>query len=238
MATQDAQDPVDSSTFFDSLRDAVVGRSKGPGGLYNVGNVIALVGGILIQSLSVGQTSTFGDVIFQYLFGSPAASWLTLAVLIFLISGEVYHRAWSLSGEKALLMVRLGDGLSGVAAVVLTFALVQVGDALLGLIGGIMLIIGKFGTAVLPERPHAPPFSAKATKFLRLLVVASRAPSLAALAVTIFVAATDGVLSTLAMPVLMVLCYLLWLWADILLLRISTTLPEKPREPCPLDFMP
>ena len=236
------REPVIAENIVDASKPAWITQLKqrclGPGGLYNLGNVIALVGGIFIQSLAVDQSRSFGDVILQYLIGSPAASWLTLAVSIFLMSGEVYHRAWTLSGENARRLVRIGDGLSGIAAVVLTIALVQVGEAMLALTGGVMLIIGKFGTAALPERPDAPPARAKTTKFLRLLVVASRMPSLAALAVTIFLAANDNVLSDLAMPGLMVLCYLLWLWADILLLRISTTPPEKTREPCPLDFMP
>lgn len=213
-------------------------RAVGPGGLYNVGNIIALLGGITIQSMAVDQDKSLNEIVVQYLFGSPAASYLSLAVLIFLLSGEVYHRAWSQSGEKASRMVRLGDGLSGVAAVVLTVALVQVGDAILGLVGGAMLIIGKFGTAILPERPNAPSLATKSTKLLRFLVVASRGPSLVALGVTIFVLATDGILAEAAMPSLMVLCYLLWLWADILLMRIPTTSTEKAKQPCPLDFMP
>lgn len=235
---QNVKDPIETSNFLNRFRVAFVGRSKGPGGLYNVGNIIALVGGILIQSTAVERTESLVDITLQYLFGSPAASWLTLAVFIFLISGEVYHRAWSHHGERALRLVRIGDGLSGFAAVVLTVALVQVGDAWLGLIGGLLLIIGKFGTAVLPERPDATRIAERSTKFLRLLVVASRGPSLAALAVAIFVSADSGSIADLAMPILMVVCYLLWLWADILLLRISVSPPKKTRAPCPLDFMP
>ena len=213
-------------------------RTTGPGGLYNVGNVIALVGGISIQWMAVEETVSIGAIIAQYLFGSPEASLLSLAVLIFLVSGEVYHRAWSHRGETALRMVRIGDGLSGVAAVVLTFALVQVGEAWLGLIGGVMLIVGKFGTAFLPERPNSSQFSARTTKLLRLTVVASRGPSLAALLIAILSAFASGALKGLAMPILMVVCYLIWLWADILLMRISPPPKTDTKEPCPLDFMP
>ncbi|ABD54949.1 hypothetical protein [Jannaschia sp. CCS1] len=238
LSTQNVQDPVETGTVFARMRDGVAARSKGPGGLYNIGNVVALIGGMVIQSIAVERHSSLNEVVFQYLFGSPAATSLTLAVLIFLASGEVYHRAWSHHGNAALRMVRVGDALSGLAAVVLTVALVQVGDPWLGLTGGVMLIIGKFGTAILPERPDASRRGAQITKLLRLVVVASRGPSLAALVVTIIVTATDGALAGLAMPLLMVLCYLLWLWADILLLRLSARPPHDIAEPSTPDSTP
>ena len=138
------------------LGDALVARMKGPGGYYNIGNMLALTTGLGVQVAAVsGGAGQEPDAILeaarQYFVGSPGATALTVAIAIFFVSGEMYHRAWSRGFPPDRRANWWGDFLSGVAAVVLTFALAAFGDILLAAISGLLLAAGKFGSALVPE---------------------------------------------------------------------------------------
>ncbi len=200
--------------------DAIKHRAVGPGGLYNCGNIIALVGGITIQSYSAGQAQSLVSTIWIYLFGSLGAGCLTLAMLVFLASGEAYHRAWRDQKTPIVTLNRLGDLLSGVGAVILTIALITFGDFKLALVAGSLLVVGKFGTAILPEQPNSSRNSLRISTTLRTMVVVSRLPSIVALGISFSeYTIKGGISSDAAMAVLMIGCHLLWLWADLLLVR-------------------
>ena len=73
-------------------------RMRGPGGCYNVGNVLALGAGLTAQLVAVSQARGEAPVaaleaVRAYRFGSPGATALTAAIVIFFVSGEAYHRA-------------------------------------------------------------------------------------------------------------------------------------------------
>ncbi len=198
-----------------SLGSALTRRLAGPGGIYNLGNVIALMSGVTVQILSAQRGEGLGEAITNYLFGSSGASFLTLAIIIFMFSGEAYHRASAERGHVDRRLIRLGDLLSAIAALALTAALANFGDVLLALVAGTLLAGGKLGTAVLPRT--APLWLLSA---LRGAVVVSRLPSLASLAIDVARLASQGAPPTdAALPAITFFCFLLWLWADVLLMR-------------------
>lgn len=130
---------------------ALLQRMRGPGGLYNVGNAIALSASLTMQVAGSAGSEGALQAVRAYLIGSPGATALSLAILIFFASGEAYFRAWSSGFPPDRRLNRWGDLLSGVGAVVLTAALVAFGDLALALLSGAMLAAGKFGNALLPD---------------------------------------------------------------------------------------
>ena len=73
---------------------------KGPGGYYNIGNALALATGIGVQIAAVydpggHERGAISGGRAELLVGSPGATALTLAIAIFFVSGEMYHRAWA-----------------------------------------------------------------------------------------------------------------------------------------------
>lgn len=191
-------------------------RLSGPGGLYNAGNVIALVAGFAFSpSVIAGDLGLLG-ALQAHLLGSSEAAWLTAAMITFIIAGEIYHRAQHTPDTPNLLA--WADFVAGLAAVLLTVALIQLGETLLCLIGGFMLIAGKLGSAALPLMGvHA---VRRFDLSLRLLVLASRVPTIMALflpILTIWQSAAS--LSTVYLPAIMIACFILWIRADLLLLK-------------------
>ncbi|MEM9583527.1 MAG: hypothetical protein AAGA08_10470 [Pseudomonadota bacterium] len=191
-------------------------RLTGPGALYNLGNVLALAAGLFISLRNAPEHAGAATVIYAHLIGSPDALWLSVSMLLFIISGEFYHRAFQ-SGQRPNL-VAWGDFISGVAAIALTVALVLLGNTVLALLGGVLLTMGKLGTAFISFfSPNPMP---RLDQTLRLTVVASRAPSIVALGLTVLPAILgDLPVSEVAIACVMIVCFLLWLWADLLLLR-------------------
>ncbi len=208
------------------MRDAVLGRMRGPGGYYNVGNALALGTGLGVQiaaTVGGGQKGAVSilDAVRTYLVGSPGATALTAAILIFMVSGEMYHRAWSRGAPPDQRLNEWGDLLSGMAAVVLTISLVDFGNTLLALTSGLLLAGGKFGSALVPEScpPHA---VSRWPKRFRFAVVASRLPALISLTVGLAgLIAIPGAapLDDLVLTPVMLVCYLLWTRADLLLMQ-------------------
>jgi hypothetical protein len=213
---------------FPGTAGALLARLKGPGGYYNIGNVVALTTGLGVQIAvaSGGRGNGSGLVLAavrQYFVGSPGATALTLAIGVFFVSGEMYHRAWSRGFPPDRRMNWWGDFLSGAAAIVLTLALAAFGDVLLAVASGLLLAAGKFGSALRPEDYTAPCDDPWPNRF-RVAVLASRVPALAALAlelVRLFGAAAPAT-GSLVMTAVMIACYLLWARADLLLFAGST----------------
>jgi hypothetical protein len=75
------------------------------------------------------------------------------------------------------------------------------------------------GTALLPARPNA--LNHRLQQGLRGAVVLSRFPSLIALAATVvhIVLSSGASMSEAILPSIMMFCFGLWLWADLLLLK-------------------
>ena len=216
------------------VRDALIGRMKGPGGLYNAGNVLALATGLGVQIAMANRGRTAGsgtilDAVRTYFIGSPGATALTIAILIFLVSGEMYHRAWSRGAPPDRRLNRCGDLLSAIAAVVLTISLAAFGDILLAIASGLLLAAGKLGSALIPEGDASTGASAWTRRF-RLAVVASRVPALASLAIKLLgLVAPSGSApaNSLVLTPVMLVCYLLWTRADLLLIRPAASVSRN-----------
>lgn len=201
------------------LPQALTERMRGPGGLYNVGNFLGLTAGIGVQLGHQGDAGTARAVV-DYLAGDVSALVLTLATLVFFVSGEAYHRAWQKGFPPDTNLNRLGDLLSGVGALLLGAALFMLGDPLLAATAGLLHAAGKFGSAV-----HQ---SGKARRIdwgwmFRASVVASRVP-----AMLVAVIGLGGQLPAIAqgaspvpalMPATLLVCYALWAKADLMLFR-------------------
>ncbi len=227
-----SQNPVDrlrsEKRSGPAKQTALRQRLSGPGGLYNLGNLIALSTGITLQFAEAagGAGTSILEMLNAYFFGSPGASWLTLAIMIFLMSGEIYHRAWKDGAPPDIRLNRLGDFLSGLGAMALTVSLVYFGDFVLALVSGTLLAGGKLGTAIVPEVHGAGPDRNRLPRLLRLAVVVSRAPALISLGVELgrLVAGSEtppGVAQVVA-PAVMFGCYLIWTRADLLLMAHKT----------------
>ncbi len=196
----------------------IVSRLVGPGALYNFGNFLALSAGPALQLFQDWGQITIFAAVHQHLLASPEAIWLTTSLIMFVVSGEIYHRAYQARPEASLHMIQLGDVASGCAAILLTVALLLLGDLILALIAGGLLAGGKLGNAALPFFGVSNETSIG--NALRLAAVASRAPSIA----TLTWAVAKGIEAnapwdSLVIPAIMILCFLLWLWADLLLMR-------------------
>ena len=203
----------------------ITGRLSGPGGYYNIGNVIALVAGATAQILQSPGDQTMREALAAFLFGNMGATWLTISMVIFLVAGEFYHRAYAEPDRPNATFIRLGDLTSGFAALALMAALIQFGDLFMALVAGILLAGGKFGTALLPGPSESQrPIWTQCDWFLRRIVILSRFPSLAALALEVTrVFLTNAPSHTAVMPSIMAFCFLLWLRADILLISAGNT---------------
>lgn len=206
------------ASFIDEIRE----RTTGPGGVYNLGNIIALTGGIAVQVIGTSGDVGFSTIVMNYLFGNPGASCLTLAMIIFFISGEAYHRAWRDAENPILKLNRWGDFLQGIAGVVLTVALVAFGNTFLAISAGLLLVVGKFGSAAFPETDQHTEAGKQFAWACRVMVVVSRFPSLGALGVSLVAfALSGGDLAAVLMAGLMFICYLIWLSADYLLWSVT-----------------
>ena len=207
--------------------DALRARLRGPGGYYNIGNALALTTGLGVQVAAVSGGGRGPEAVLEaaraYLVGSPGATALTLAIAIFFVSGEMYHRAWSRGFPPDRRGNWWGDFLSGIAALILTVALAAFGDVLLAVASGLLLAAGKFGSALAPENYAAPGANPWPNRF-RTAVLASRLPALAALALELArLLGSDAPppAGSLVMTTVMLACYLLWARADLLLFAAS-----------------
>ena len=190
-------------------------RFSGPGALYNLGNVIALVAGAGLALSELDGNAMQG--LRHYLMGSAPAAWLTGSMLVFIVSGELYHAGYHGRPERRALRIQQADLAAGLAAFALTIALIGFGDAGMAIVAGVLLAGGKLGSAVLPLWSGG----AAVAGSLRVVVLGSRFPSILALVLSLQsmshqIAAPS--MQDMLLPIVMIGCFLLWLWADVILI--------------------
>jgi hypothetical protein len=196
-------------------------RLRGPGGFYNLGNAIGLVGGFFLQVSASGEAdTTLGQSVEAYLFGDWTATALTLATVVFFWSGEEYHRAFAGNAGDRRLRIRRGDLLSAVGAAILGSGLLLIGDPLLAASGGALHAAGKLGSALSDPSDNSRSATVLRDAF-RWSVVASRVP-----AILIAVIGIGGLIAdpgradaaTALMLLTLLVCYALWTVADLMLI--------------------
>lgn len=205
----------------------VAARMAGPGGLYNLGNAIGLLGGVALAIAAASSESgpslrTGLQATYEHLAGSTAALSISLAMLIFFWSGEVYHRAWANGFPPDRRLNRQGDLTSGFGALALGTGMFLYGQPLLGATAGLLHAFGKFGSAF-KHPPVGGPKSRWPDPF-RIAVPVSRIPALI-LALIALLGALSGPgtasLAAIAAPAMLIVCYLIWMRADLILLADS-----------------
>jgi hypothetical protein len=198
------------------------GRLAGPGGHYNLGNVIGLVGGVTLAVAAQAEVTlqTGLAAVWQHMVGNLAAISISVAMLMFFWSGEHYHQAWSRGFPPLARRNRLGDLWSGYGALALGLGLWLMGEPLLAATAGLMHAAGKFGSAVLPSRSVSV-LGVRADLY-RSTVLASRVPALVLVGIEIAGAlAQEGPVevATVASSLMLLVCYLIWARADVMLFR-------------------
>jgi hypothetical protein len=201
------------------LRQTVGSRLTGPGGLYNLGNTIVVFTGIGLQ-LAAARDSGGGlaGAVHGYFFGSPEATVMTFAIALFILAGELYHRAWRDPEHLDRRLIWRGDLVCGFAAAAFTVALVMIGETVLALLGGAMLTAGRFGLVMLPVRLLRGGWD----RLLRRMVALSRAPSLLSVALALVALVRGGAPAIeLVAPLVLFGCLLIWLRADLMFERLA-----------------
>lgn len=193
-------------------------RMSGPGGYYNIGNLVGLMTGVGLQVTEASRESTAAEAVVAFFIGNPSSIALTLATMVFLVSGEIYHRAWADGFPPDSRLNALGDLLSAFGALALGVGLLILGQPLMAAFSGLLHAVGKFGSAF--EELGMRPILAK-ERFWRSVVVLSRIPAIMAatfeIAIMLFSAQGMFEITGFAAPVFLLVCYLLWLKADIML---------------------
>jgi hypothetical protein len=214
MMTQDTFQPTSPARLFPGLRLRLIG----PGGLYNLGNAFGLATGL---GFYLAATPDDTDALLAYFTGSFASTLMTLSMLVFFWSGEVYHRAFSPAAGPDFRLLRRGDVLSGLGALLLGGGLMALGHPVLAATAGLAHAIGKFGSGWSLPGGWWP---AGLPDFWRSLVLASRIPAIAAALSALWLAHANGALLSAAglTPVTLLVCYGLWLAADLSLLRSAS----------------
>jgi hypothetical protein len=187
-------------------------RLSGPGGLYNSGNLIGLSAGLAL-ALNQSGALTLANAA-HYFAGSADAICITVATLVFMVSGEAYHRAWAHGFPPVGRLNWWGDFLSGIGALWLGAALFLIGEPWLAATAGLMHAWGKFGSALQP-----PAAKWDWSRFHRLMVVLSRVPAMLATLLQIGGGLAGNEWGNLAAPAVLLACYLLWAKADLLLMK-------------------
>lgn len=202
------------------LRREIVARMRGPGGYYNVGNLLGLATGIALQLAHAPDNMSAAGAVGAYFAGDISAVMLTIATLVFMLSGEAYHRAWANGFPPDPALNRLGDLTSGIGALALGVGLLMLGQPILAATSGLLHALGKFGSALHRPNPASPydwPW------IFRAVVIESRVPAILAalieLARLLPGLADGGPLTPLVTPAALLICYLIWTKADFLLLK-------------------
>jgi hypothetical protein len=194
-------------------------RMHGPGGLYNFGNAFGISTGLAFYVAAATAAQSTLEVTAFYFFGTISAVAITLARLLFIASGELYFHACKAGFPPAPRLTFLGDFLSGVAALTLGFGLFILGEPILAMASGLMQALGKFGNALDTGKTNT-----RRQMAYRLIVFSSRFPALilCALALTrALPAALEGAWLPAAEAASFLVCYLIWLRADWLLVRVK-----------------
>ncbi len=203
-----------------NLRRELLNRLRGPGGYYNAGNLIGLATGISVQLAQAPQDMSSSAALAAYFAGDISGVMLTLATLVFLFSGEAYHRAWANGFPPDPALNRLGDLTSGIGALALGIGLLTLGQPILAATSGLLHAFGKFGSAL--HRPN--PASLYDWPWIfRAVVIESRIPAILAALIELarlFPGLAEGApMMPLVTPAALLICYVIWAKADILLLK-------------------
>jgi len=206
-----------------SPRQALLLRLSGPGGYYNLGNALGLSTGLALQVAAVqhGGLGASASAAYDYLAGSPSAVALTVAMLVFFWSGEIYHRAWANGFPPDVALNRKGDLLSAFGALALGLGLLILPQPALAATAGLMHAIGKVGSAL--HRPDYTEASAgrRWPDPWRTAVLLSRFPAMAAALIELVRIAprvgTDLPVSAAVAPAVLLVCYVVWAKADLML---------------------
>ncbi|MEM1077088.1 MAG: hypothetical protein AAGI09_01070 [Pseudomonadota bacterium] len=216
-----------------SLSHAIATRLSGPGGLYNIGNAIGFASGLgfaVIGAFGLGGTDVLVMALLTHLAGSGGAIAMSLAMVLFFISGEFYHRAYATPDtEAASENLKWADGLSGIAALFLAVSLVFFGEIWMAITSTILLAGGKFGNTVLPPNRSQMQIAYNTASgetrvrdidVFRVAVVLSRIPAMLGLAMGLFSQWPGLTLLGDGPTAILLGCYCLWLRADLLLAKL------------------
>jgi hypothetical protein len=203
-----------------NVRREILERLRGPGGCYNAGNLLGLATGIAVQLALAPEEAGASGALAEYFAGDISGVMLTFATLVFMLSGEAYHRAWANGFPPDPALNRLGDFTSGIGALALGVGLLMLGQPILAATSGLLHAFGKFGSAL--HRPSAASHYDWPWIF-RAVVIESRVPAILAALIELARLApglAEGApLMPLVTPAALLICYLLWTKADILLLK-------------------
>lgn len=200
-------------------------RFDGPGGYYNAGNLLGLATALTVEVVAAvtSHANSPQDLIYAYFLGSPSALALTIATGIFLVSGETYHRAWAGRSVPDVNLNRIADLLSVGGASALSASLIFAGQLPLAIASGVMIIGGKLGSAITcDDRTRLRYWPKQWIDPFRGAVLAGRAPGLIAAVLDLvrhLLGDPAGVAMFSVFPyAMLVICYLLWIKADLLLI--------------------
>lgn len=209
---------------------AVLDRVAGPGGLYNLGNLIGLASGIGFALLGTQASGVDGGavaVLTGHLAGNAGAVALTIAMAVFFASGEMYHQAYTaLTSDTGARRLRQADFLSGVGGLFLAVSLVYFGELWLAFTSTVLLCGGKFANALFhPDTGRVrlefmtPSGTTRLVHFdvFRMAPVLSRLPAMAGLLIALATSWQNPELLRDAPTAILFGCYVLWLKADLLL---------------------
>ena len=202
---------------------AITGRLQGPGGYYNAGNLLGF-GVALAMPFAITQPGTVLEaihIVIGYFAGSPSAVALTAATVIFLVGGEVYHRAWAGRSVPDASLNQFADVLSAIGSLALTISLFFIGQWFLAIASGLLTVGGKLGSALFGDDGSRPGFwPASWVDPFRGAVLVGRLPGIVAAGLDFGFRVlnwSNGSLASLIQSATLVVCYLLWIKADLLL---------------------
>jgi hypothetical protein len=220
LVDENAEFSAGTAVWGFDVRREVLARLRGPGGYYNAGNLLGLATGIAVQVAQSPEEMSAAGAVANYLAGDISGVMLTIATLIFMLSGEAYHRAWANGFPPNPALNRLGDLTSGIGALALGIGLLALGQPILAATSGLLHAFGKFGSAL--HRPN-PASRYDWPWIFRAVVIESRAPAVLAALIELarlFPGLAEGApWMPIVTPAALLICYLIWTKADILLLK-------------------
>ena len=152
-----------------------------PGKLYNAGNIVALGVGLLdCMVLSQAKLGATFAALNNFFIGSWPAIFTSLAVIFFFINGQKYASAWANGYPPNVHDNKMGDGLSGLGAILIGVGLIGFSQGNLGFYLAIITTLlhagGKFGSFA----------NWQSERFFKILPFVSRATYILALVATLF----------------------------------------------------
>lgn len=201
-------------------------RLTGPGGLYNAGNAVGLATGIAMQVAGANSGAAgIGEAAVSaagYLAGDASAVALTAATVLFFWSGEVYHRAWRSAGMAGRALHRRADILSALGTLILAVVFIGMGQIVLALAVTLLNTGGKLGSAF--AWPPLPGWRPDWPDPYRVAVLVSRVPAICVaiheLELLMGRPEAGAPLGDFVTPLSLLVCYVLWAAADLMLLQL------------------